>query len=110
MVLFLFFTSLSPNPSLALHTKIRLREKIGFLFRIVVLWGAGLIRGHSSLVFFGKSLPMVSLWIGQGAVFIAGLASYLFFVVVVASKLASRGGGALRIMFLQKERELDPVV
>ena len=50
-----------------------------FLFRILLLWGGGFIGGYKSLVFFGSALSIVSLWVGQGAVFMAGLASYLFF-------------------------------
>ena len=41
-------------------------------------------------------LPIVVMCSEGGRILIAGLVSYLFFVVVIISKLGGRGGGALR--------------
>lgn len=59
----------------------------------VAFKGAGL---DFIVVGVGETLSLINLWVGSRALFIAGLAAYLFFVVVVVSKLAHRGGGALR--------------
>nr|YP_010316107.1 NADH dehydrogenase subunit 6 [Hydroides elegans]UNA71675.1 NADH dehydrogenase subunit 6 [Hydroides elegans] len=97
LVMFLFFVSLAPNPSFSLGgswiTKVSILMLTSFMTLAMM---SGVI--NSSFEWEGACLPMVVMWSEGGSVLMAGLVSYLFFAVVIISKLGGRGGGALRGM------------
>ena len=95
LVMFLFFVSLAPNPSFSLGgswiTKVSILMLTSFITLAII---SGVI--NRRFEWEGACLPIVVMWSEGGRVLIAGLVSYLFFAVVIISKLGGRGGGALR--------------
>lgn len=96
--MFLFFVSLAPNPDFDQVSEWALRVSSGGFAVCCSSFILGSRGGRSVLAggLTSRGVLAVSLWTGGRAFFMAGLAAYLFFVVVVVSKLAYRDGGALR--------------
>ena len=94
LVMFLFFVSLAPNPSFGVGGSWITKVSIFMLMSLITLTILEAL--NRRFEWEGTCLPIVVMWSEGGRVLIAGLVSYLFFVVVIISKLGGRGGGALR--------------
>nr|QUG10619.1 NADH dehydrogenase subunit 6 [Hydroides norvegica] len=97
LVMFLFFVSLAPNPSFAFKGGWETKLAIFSVSLFVSCLVCGSSVSNGGFEWEGLCMPMAVLWSEGGAIFMAGLAAYLFFAVVIVSKLGARGGGALRV-------------